>query len=326
MQRLYVVGGQQRNLRSLLSGAQEWYEYQKGVILEVDPETRQISPRVEYISPPEARAENDAIVLFKSGTAENKTLYVCTQTEILIYALPTFQQVGYVSLPSFNDVHHVRPTPTGNLLVANSGLDMVLELTQAGEIVREWDVLGEKPWTRFSKQIDYRKGVSTKPHRSHPNHVFYIGDEPWVTRFQQQDAISLLDPHRRIHIGVERVHDGVVHGDLIYFTTVNGNVVIAHSKTLQIEEVIDLNALHPADTLVGWCRSISIDDGKAWVGFSRLRPTKWRENVSWVMQKFKRILPTHIGYYDLARRQCLDEIDVEAHGLNAVFSIFPVRE
>lgn len=322
MRSLYVVGGQQRSPRSVLNDDQNWYEYQKGIILQVDLETQAVETRVKYVSPPEVCANGDA-VLFKAGTLCNNNLYVCTQTEVLTYTVPNFTQVGYVSLPSFNDVHHVRPTPEGNLLIANSGLEMVLEVTPDGQVLREWNVLGEDPWARFSKKIDYRKGVSTKPHKAHPNYVFYVGEDVWATRFEQRDAICLTRPERRIHIGTERVHDGVVYGDFIYFTTVNGNVVIVNSSTLKTEEVVDLNTMSEEGTLLGWCRSVFLDKERAWIGFSRIRPTKFRDTLSWVRLGFNRSLPTHIACYDLQRKRHLTDIDLEAHGLNAVFSIFP---
>lgn len=326
MKELYVVGGQQRYLRSILVGAQSGYEFQKGLILRVNVETGTSETCVEYVSPPEACAAVDPVVLFKSATLHNNTLYCCTQTEVLVYSLPNFEQVDYLSLPFFNDLHHVRPTPDGNLLIANTGLDMVLEMTRDGQTIREWNVLGEEPWARFSKQIDYRKGVSTKPHRSHPNHVFYIDEDIWVTRFEQKDAVCLTRPDRQIQIGLERVHDGVPHGEFVYFTTVDGHIVITNQSTLKIEDVIDLNTMHDSNILLGWCRSILVEGDGAWVGFSRLRPTKFRDNVSWVKNGFKRILPTHLAYYDFAKKQCVMEIDVEAHGMNAIFSVFPCSD
>src|SRR4051794_6933043 len=128
MNSLLIIGGQQRAPRSLLGDNQNWYEYQKAIVLEYDLDTGSSTVRLEYVSPPEACAVDDP-VLFKAGTLQDNMLYLSTQTEVLIYRLPDFAQVGYVSLPCFNDVHHVRPTPGGNLLVANSGLEMVLEVT-----------------------------------------------------------------------------------------------------------------------------------------------------------------------------------------------------
>jgi hypothetical protein len=320
---LYVIGGQQRFIRPLIQTTAYWYEYEQALILRVDLETGHIQTCVEYVSPPDVCPDQNPAILFKSGTLDGNRLYVTTQTEVVIYEVPSFKRVGYVSLPCFNDVHHVRPTPEGHLLIANSGLDMVLETTMEGEILRMWNVLGEDPWARFSPDIDYRKVASTKPHRSHPNHVFYVDGEPWVTRFQQKDAISLTHPERRIALDVEKVHDGVVYGDRIYFTTVNGNVLIASTGTLQVEETIDLNTIQNNDMILGWCRSVLVDDQDAWIGFSRIRPTKIRENVGWIVHGFKRGMPTHIAQYDLEARRCLREINLEAHKMGAVFGIFP---
>jgi len=320
---LYLTGGQQRAPRPFISDPKEWYEYQNGLILDVDTGTGKAVTKLSYVSPPESCAAHDPEILFKSGTVQDGVLYACTQTEVLLFALPDFEMLHYISLPCFNDVHHVRPTTRGTLLVANSGLDMVLELSREGEVLRTWNTLGEDPWTRFSPTTDYRKGISTKPHQSHPNYVFTLGDEVWATRFQQKDALCLTNPERRIELGMERIHDGVLHDDHLYFTAVHGRVVIVDPRTLVIDDVVDLTAMHDAGVLLGWCRGLLVDGPLAWVGFSRIRATKFRENVGWIAHGFKRVLPTHIACYDLARRRCVAAIDVEGFGLDAVFSILP---
>ena len=207
-------------------------------------------------------------------------LYVTSQTEVFVYTLPDFKLETYLSLPFFNDVHHVRPTPDGTLLIAVTGLDMVAEVATDGELVRAWNVYepGASVWGgRFSPEVDYRRVTTTKPHLAHPNHVFYLGNEPWVTRFEQRDAMSLDDPSRRIEIGVERLHDGIVYGDNVYFTAVDGKVVIADTKTLTVTEIIDLTTMHPPDTLLGWCRGLMLDGDRMYVGFTTSdRPSSTR--------------------------------------------------
>jgi hypothetical protein len=151
-----------------------------------------------------------------------------------------------------------------------------------------------------------------------------IDDEVWVTRFAQKDAVSITNPNRRIDIGLERLHDGVVTDDLIYFTTVNGTIAIADRQKLEIIEVIDLNEISESNDSLGWCRGIAIDGTDAWVGMSRMRATAIRENVSWVKGGFRRTKPTHIARYDLERRTLEQRIEVEDGGLSAVFSIFVV--
>jgi hypothetical protein len=321
---LYVVGGRQRTPRPLSAGNGNWNGYDEGVVLRINPTTEQWEECVSYVSPPDVYSPGEAAITFQAGAIQDGSLYTCTQTEVLIFELPSFKQVGYLSLPFFNDLHHVRPTPTGELLIANAGLEMVIQTTLTGEICKVWNVLGEEPW-QMTSEIDFRK-VSTKPHRSHPNYLFYIGSEPWATRFHQGDAICLTQPEKRIEISKERIHDGLVHNGQIYFTSVNGWIYIANSSTLTIEQAINLNEMHPEETLLGWCRSLFVDGDRLWVGFSRIRPTKWRENVTWLMRGFKSVKPAHIACYDLARRECVAEINLEPMGLNAVYSIFPVAD
>ena len=343
---LYVVGGQQRVDRSVLDHDQQWYDYKQGMILRVDAGQGTATVCVEHasLSMEELHAKrsdlvadldnlvaspNDVPVLFKSATLVGDKLYACTQTEIIIYSVPTFTPLHRLSLPCFNDIHHVRPrmhtSGRDTLLIANTGLDMVLELTLEGAIVSVWNTLGEMPWAHFSREVDYRL-VSTKPHRSHPNYVFTLGDDVWATRFEQRDAICLTQPNRRIEIGSERVHDGVLHDDRLYFTTVNGHLAVVNPQTLAVEETLDLNALHEEDVLLGWCRSLWIEGDYAWIGFSRIRPTKFRSALSWVRTGFQRSLPTRIALYDLKEKRHLRDINMESFGLNAVFSILPVPE
>jgi hypothetical protein len=238
--------------------------------------------------------------------------------------VPAFRRVAYVSIPVFNDVHHVRPTQDGTLLVANSGLDMVLEVTLDGRVVRELPVLDEDPWSRFSRTVDYRKVRTTKPHHAHPNYVFCLGDEVWATRFEQRDAVSLTRPGRRVVIGTERVHDGLVHAGRLYFTTVDGKVVVADAESLSIERVFDLARAGGSDTLLGWARGIHVDDNGLWVGFSRIRSTKFRENVGWALRRFRHVRPTHVAHFDPRTGEIDNWIDLEPTGLTAIFSVHVV--
>jgi hypothetical protein len=320
---LYVAGGRQRGLRPLTAGL-DWYEYEAGVLVRIDVESGRAVRELEYVSPPEVIPDEGATILFKSGTLAGDRLYMTTQTEVLVYDAATLRLERHISIPQFNDLHHVLPNGAGGLVVAVTGLDMVLEIDTEGTITGEHDVTGNGLWHRFSRETDYRKVATTKPHAAHPNYVFMLDEEIWATRFEHRDAVSVTDPGRRIEIGIQRVHDGVVRGDRVFFTTVDGHVVIADARSLTVERVIDLTRSHPRETVLGWTRSIHlVDDHRAWVGFSRIRPTKFRENVGWVARGFRRDLGTHIGLYDLDSGECLEQITLEEHGLSAVFGIYP---
>lgn len=323
---MYVTGGKQR--KSLLE-LKEWVMFEAGMVLEVDPAAHCVQPRLEYVSPPEALPDEGGGTLFKAGAVVDGRFYVCTSTEVLIYEAPDFAPAGYLSLPCFQDLHHACPTPDGTLLVVSTGLDLVLETTPEGRVLREWSALGGDPWQRFSRAIDYRKVASTKPHASHPNYAFLLEDEVWVTRFAQRDAICLTAPQEPIHIDIERPHDGILQGDSIYFTTVNGWVVIADRRTRAIQKAVDLNQIaNPEQLILGWCRGVLPVDGRyAWVGFSRIRPTKFQENLRWMRSGFRPYeKPTRIALCDLEEQAILQEIDLEPYGLNSVFSILPADD
>lgn len=326
MASLYVLGARQRNL--LIRNEKEWNLYEAALILQIDTKAKSVITVVEYKSPLEARPSEDASMIFKSGTLVGDVLYACTSTEVLIFRLPEFQRIGYLSLPCFNDLHHVTPSTNGALLIANTGLDMVVKVTRQGELRDAWDVLREPLWTRFSPAIDYRKVDTTKPHKSHPNFVFELDGQLWVTRFRQRDAFC-LDSGERIDIPTQFPHDGVLHGEYIYFTSVDGKVVIVNSCTRQVERIVDLQRIEGEKSLLGWCRGLLlIDSSRIWVGFTRIRKTRFRENILWLRNVFHEGMqekPTHIALYDLANEQCLEEFDLEACGMNIVFSIFPAN-
>ena len=96
------------------------------IILKLDATSGAVQTCVDYKSSSDARPHQHSACLFKSGTLVGDRLYACTNTEILVFRVPAFEQLNYISLPCFNDVHHVTPCRDGTLLVVNTGLDMVV--------------------------------------------------------------------------------------------------------------------------------------------------------------------------------------------------------
>jgi hypothetical protein len=327
LSRLYVVGGREARPGPRMGGL---HRYDRGVILRVDVRRRRASVAFEYVSPPAARATDGAFTVFKAGTLVDGLLYACTETEVLILETAQFRTVGYVTLPWFNDVHHVRPTRRGTLMVASTGLDTVLEVSGDGTVLNRWSVLGPEWRGDYSAGVDYRRVVTTTTRSSHPNYVFLIDDEPWVTRFRQRDAVCLVDRSHRIDIGGHGPHDGVVWRNRVYFTTVEGRIVVADTGSGRVVEAIDLNEIpngwDPRLEL-GWCRALHVvDERHVVVGFTRLRSTKLRANVRWVkhslgMRDSIGAAPTRIALYDIRQGQLHWELPLEDAGLHAVFSI-----
>lgn len=334
---LLLAGGRQRAAAHFHD---EWHQYREARILRLDPASGEAETAVRYESPREARPEESPSIVFKSATLAGGRLYACTQTEVLIFELPSMRRVGYLSLPFFNDLHHVRPTRDGHLLIAVTGLDLIAEVSLDGELVGAWSALGGDPWERFDRDRDYRRVATTKPHLSHPNYVFEHAGERWATRFEQRDAVELpVEPSesggraekRRIEIGIERPHDGFVRRGKAWFSTVDGHLLIADLERRRIERVVDLNAFDDHGLALGWCRGVRpLGDDLVLVGFSRLRPSRFRENLRWVKHRVGKRptagdLPTRVALYDLASSRLCWQHDVERHGLNALFSIHAER-
>ncbi len=329
MTRLYVVGGRQRP--GAHQDVEDWHHYGTAVIVEVDVDTGVVEPRVEYVTPPDACSPDDPSITFKTATLDGDRMYVPTETELLVFDAPSFERVGYVALPCFNDVHHVLPSKTGSLLVANTGLDMVVDVDLSGKVYREWSTAGEELWTRFSRDVDYRKVFSTKPHKSHPNFVSIHGDDIWVTRCNQGDMLCLTNQRDPVNIADMWIHDGLVRDGRAYFTAVHGHIIELDTETMTVSRRFDLNALSGGGVPLGWCRGIEVIDGdRVLVGFSRLRPTKWKQYVGWAKHRMggsgQGLLPTRVAMFDLRREEFLWELDLEPAGVNVIFSIHGVPD
>lgn len=323
---LFVVGGEQRvSFRE----QPEWTMYERALVVRVRNGVPE--PVLSWQSPPEHRPDERPSLVFKSATIVDGTAYLCTQTEVLLCDFPSFTLRRVISLPCFNDVHHVAPGPDGLLYVVSTGLDAVAIVTPEGALERLVDVLGGSPWDRFSPDVDYRKVPTTKPHRAHPNFVFFLDGRPWVTRFEQRDAVPLEGPGEPFSIHAHGAHDGHVVGDGVWFTTVDGRIVRFDVATRERADY-DLNSLNPdPDLPLGWCRGLLVEGSSAWVGFSRIRFTKLRQNLSWVRHGFKattdhRNLPTRIARYDLAQPALVETIDLEPAGMGAVFGVYGPAE
>lgn len=322
---IWVVGGEQRGVPHF---AREWRLYKKALVLKA--EGGRVERVLEYESPTAHRPDDSPSIVFKAASITGNRAYLCTQTEILICDFPSFAIRQVISLPCFNDVHHVAVAPDSRLFVAVTGLDAVAELAPDGTLLRLTSVVGGSVWDRFSQTVDYRKVPTTKPHQAHPNFVFFIDGQPWVTRFEQRDAIPLHGKRNDadvFRLGDEPVHDGYVAGRHVYFTTVDGYILRFDLASREKRSFV-LPAMRGSyrDRPLGWCRGILPLGDKVWVGFSRVRFTELRRNLDWIRRGFREIdrlppAPTRIACYDLAGNTLLEEIVLEQQAMNTIFSI-----
>ena len=321
--RFLVTGGEQfSDAVKRPEGAQ----FKSAKLLEVDFESRSINTLLDYEANGENYPDNIPNSIFVSATLKDGVLYLCTSTELFLYSYPELVLIKKASYPFFQNLHHAAPYKD-TIAVVSTGLDFVVLLDKKTlEPVDFKNALGKDPWHKHSKDIDYRKYVSLKPHESHPNYFFEINDEMWVTRFNQKDAVCLSDVNKKIDIGVERLHDGYTTSDYVYFTSVNGCIIKANINTLKVEEVFDLNKIDNSGVPLGWCRGLFVEGDVAYVGFTRIRHTKVKENLKWIvnMVKTNKINQTRIAVYDLKKKVKLDEIKMPDTIISALYSIIPI--
>lgn len=328
---VFISGGKSR-----IDGAREneWNRFESARLLQLDLSSLTCQVVLEYRSPPELCPSQGQSHVFKAGHRDDEFLYLCTQTEILIVNSLTFEIQRNLSLPSFNDLHHVRPDGLGNLLVVSTGLDMVTRVSLSGEILNEWSVYDGPVWKRHDRDTDFRKVLTTKPHPSHPNYVFLSNGEVWATRHFQKDAICLENENGRVAIDIEKPHDGNVRDGKIFFTTVDGHIVKVDQRTGETLDVFDLRKIFRSPRPLGFCRGLHVlSDNQFIVGFSRLRGTSFQRNISWVKDQIKQAsrlgdrqnltpLKTRIALVNTEHQTVEWEIDLEPYDLHAVFSVF----
>ena len=298
----------------------EGQKFHKARIEVLDWERKECIKHIEYTAPPENLGEGRSLK-FTGGCVYKGQWFQTTGTELVIYNLPDWSVDRVISHPSFNDLHGVTVIDD-EIAVVNTGLEMIQFLDFSGEIVREANIASVPTWERFDRDFDYRRIGTTKPHEVHINHAFKIDGQWWVTRCLMHDAINVGNPEDQIHIDVGQPHDGLIRGDLVYFTTTNAHLVAANMATRKVEEIIDLNALNPTGGEIGWCRGLEVDGDVAYVGFTRLRRSKWHgvfDTVKDVARGRKR--NSHIEKIDIKRKVLLDSYDYERDASSAIFTL-----
>ena len=264
---------------------------------------------------------------FRSGTIHKGDLFTCTHSEIVVFDLQRFSVKDRLSHRLFNDVHHVLPIDGLNRMwVASTGLDRVGEYTETNGL-RLHPVMPPEQMKPLDETVDYRK-VSTKPHESHPNHLFRLNGYIWATRFNQRDAVCLPHPQKKIEIPTGKPHDGLLDSGRLYFTTVNGTVVRVDLDNGGRIDTFDLASLYRGFN-PGWCRALAVDGELAYVGFSAFRWTYRLENLSFIGSSMLNLArqmgskrPARIVKYDMQRRRILDEMVFSDGGIDLIFSIF----
>ncbi len=256
---------------------------------------------------------------FGAATYYDGKIYTCTFLEALVINARTWEVEQVISEPWFNDLHHVYANER-HILIVNTGLDRVEIYNHSYEHIGFYNLLEVDTWERFDKNVDYRLVESTKPHVWQANYLTELYGKYWVTRFGNKDVLCLDDPAQRIPIDVGNPHDGHIHGDHIYYTTTDNQIVIIDLETRKTVETIDLRDLDERKERIGWCRGFEIVDRYAFVGFSRFRQSKFRAMGHWIKYG-EQILPSQIIQVDLQERKIVKRCVMEHDPGCTIFTI-----
>jgi len=268
---------------------------------------------------------------FTVGDVEGNALWLSMDTEIRKYSYPDLQLLCTFSHPCFHNIHSVK-VRGDDLWITSTGIDTVVVLDKESGVIKNLlNTDGKAIWHRFNEHTDYRKLHSTRPHDCHPNHIFWLDNKPWVTRCVQEDAVLLENPEMRIDVsGPKRpisIHDGIVRDGYIYFSTVDGSIVIADAISKRTIDVIQLSDLQGYNGLRGWCRGLYFAGDLCYVAFSRLRKTKRIEKLEWVrriLNKDNRVIEEcSVICIDLKRRAMIDDFRLPLGEIDAIYSILP---
>jgi hypothetical protein len=316
--RIWIFGGR---ARSDPSQHPAWAMFEQAVLLELQ-DGKEIR-RLEFGGSDEDRRLGIS-VCFKAASVHGDYAYACTNTEILKISVESMEIIERWSHRLFNDLHHVAQIGD-RIYVVSTGIDSILEFDMSMTFLRRIGVAKNQVFERYPEDTDFRLVPSTKPHESHPNFVAAWNGGVWATRFNEKDVKRLVKGESFV-LSEAPVHDGIPMFRRVWFTTVKGSVVRLDPDTGDVT-TFDLTKYYSRIRAIGWCRGIlPVAEDQAIVGFTKLRPTKWEENVSWVpwaISEAKSVLkrPTRVAQFDLKRGVEMWSIDLSDYGMDAVFSI-----
>lgn len=292
---------------------QKNYDQARIIKLKIDKDIVSLTSQYTHDFSSSVLSENTDQI-FKSASYSEDSIIVVTETDIVEISPDTLQLKNQYSAPCFNDMHHAVKYKNG-FLVANTGLDNVVYFDKENSTTELLPAMIGANLTRFKSSVDYRLAANTKPHFAHPNFIFELNGEPWVTRCDNMDALCLVDHSKRIELANELVHDGVVFKNNIYFTTVDGQIKVFNTESLELRHSLQLNEFIP--NVTGWCRGIlPISTNLTFVGLSKVRRSKKSQFLP--QQNHARLL-----LIDIFERKLICDIDVSQFGIDAIFSILP---
>lgn len=325
MSKYLLISGAKERKNGFELGEGKYYDRAK--LLRLDLASGSVETLLEKSEGGEHYPDEHPNLQYTACWLEGDTLWLPTDTEVYKLAYPSLTVELLISHPAFHNIHSVNVFDD-KVYITSTGLDLVAVYTTQGELVEMINCQDKPLWHRFSENEDYRLVHSTRPHDCHPNFVFHWQGKPWVTRCKQQDAVMLGNTAQQIELTVPEkrisVHDGLVFKDKVYFTSVDGFLLIADPETGKLEQEINVLS-HLGGEKLGWCRGLTIsEDGIAYLGFSRIRRTKVVERLSWLVRgqlDKMTYVPACVLAYDIRAQKVVKQYDIPISEIDAVYGV-----
>ena len=312
-----------KNYRKLKEG----FRYDGAVIHVIDWKRKRVIKEITYKSPPEHLGRGMSMQFKGASIYNGEKYYVVTNTEVLCYDICGWKLVDVYSQRDFNDLHSVLRVKD-KIYVCNTGLEIVQVFSSDWMLLDEINLCSVPTWDRFDRFKDYRRVPTTKPHEVHVNHLFVLGGHVFATRGQKQDVVDLLDMSTKIQLSKEQdhkniilCHDGLVKGDRIFFTQVDGRILEVERGNLNNVSVLDLNSLNSTRKKLGWVRGLEVVDDFAFVGTSKMRGSRFKEYTEWAVKGSRKAMPSSIIQVDLRRKRIVDYYELERYKGHAIYTI-----
>lgn len=313
----YVIGGHQSRPASARDRDHRLL-YDAGVVLSLDTQTRQIQPVAHWAE--DSRPIGHA---FKGGCLHEDQLVVCTERTVCWLNPSSGTVLRTHSDPAYNDLHDVRIID-GELWAVSTGAEGIV-ITDLETQARRF-VTAEGPDELPAGDL---RPLDLRPHRTHPNHLVDSPRGHWLTRLHPRDLAPLTPSVPTVVLGGERIHDGVWWKDRIWCTEVDGHVVTVDPDTGRVSRQDLCTSDRPRPS--GWCRGLAVNESTLLAGFTRLRATRWRDHLAWARgalrgRQERTTHPTRIQSHNSQTGRFEWEIDLEPHGVHALFAIVWAQE
>lgn len=217
-------------------------------------------------------------------------LIACDFNQVWLIKSSDYSVTALLQDDEFNDLHQLS-IDSNQILVSNTGRDSVDVLDCNLRFNTRYDMLSNSELNdRLSGNYKIRGEYYDRPQQNseffrrkvpdkyHINHSVMVDGRLLITCFKQKILIDALTGEVVSNEFDTQPHDGFVHDDSIWVTTVAGKVYRAPlAFPLLFVEVIDIADIGP---FKGWCRGLAIINNRIFIGITAVKQIT--ERTAWL--------------------------------------------